>query len=703
MADELKMENPAVEAQDICACGHHHDHDHDHHDHDHHHDHHDHECGCGCEHDHDPDEPTRCISCGAPIGEGVGHSRSMGRASFAFVGGFLIVNSYLLSWLFPDETFAANLSAAIGAVTLALPIVVTAIRDLIEGRVYMNELVALAILAAFASGDFRTAGIVAFFLLITIIIESHTASGAQRSIEELIRLTPRTAHKIGEDGETDVAVKDLALNDVISVRPGENFPVDGVIVRGESAVNQASITGESMPEDKNAGDEVYAGTLNISGSLEVRVTNLGKDTTLGKVEQMIRSAERNKTPFVRIIDRYAGYYTPTILMLAIITWWLPGGSMDRVISLLVISCPCAVVLATPTTIVAAVAAAARLGVLIKNINHLELASKIRTVVFDKTGTLTEGELSVARLNPVAEGVEPAELLLTAISLEAHSNHPTAQALQRLAAEVGIPAKPVSGFQEVPGKGVIAMLDGKRVLVGRAVWLESVGVTLPALDSKETESMSVVYVAVDDKVIGWIGFKDKIRSEAAAAINELKSIGVTRCAMVTGDRGSVAVSIAAQLSIDDIRSDCLPETKVAYVEEVKKTSTVAVVGDGVNDAPALAAGDLGIAMGAIGSDIAINSASIALMTNDLRRVPFLIVLSRKTSAIMYQNLAFGLSFVLCGIILSVFGRMDPIAAAALHTVSTLIVIFNSARLVRTGEDLTSDFGAPVQKTASGGEE
>ena len=627
----------------------------------------------------------------------------MGRASFAFVGGFLIVNSYLLAWLFPNEVFASQLSAALGAITLALPIVVTAIRDLIEGRVYMNELVALAILAAFASGDFRTAGIVAFFLLVTIIIESHTASGAQRSIEELIRLTPRTAHKIGEDGETDVSVSDLALNDVISVRPGENFPVDGVIVRGESAVNQASITGESMPEDKNAGDEVYAGTLNISGNLEVRVTRLGKDTTLGKVEQMIRSAERNKTPFVRIIDRYAGYYTPTILMLAIITWWLPGGSMDRVISLLVISCPCAVVLATPTTIVAAVAAAARLGVLIKNINHLELAGKIRTVVFDKTGTLTEGELSVARLNPVAEDVEPAELLLTAISLEAHSNHPTAQALQRLAAEVGIPAKPVSGFQEVPGKGVIAMLDGRRVLVGRAAWLESVGVTLPVFESKETETMSVVYVAVEDKVIGWIGFKDKIRSEAAAAINELKSIGVTRCAMVTGDRGSVAVSIAAQLSIDDIRSDCLPETKVAYVEEVKKTSTVAVVGDGVNDAPALAAGDLGIAMGAIGSDIAINSASIALMTNDLRRVPFLIVLSRKTSAIMYQNLAFGLTFVLCGIILSVFGRMDPIAAAALHTVSTLIVIFNSARLVRTGEDLTADGGAASVKKTSGGEE
>ena len=537
MADKLKMVKPAA-AQEVCGCGHDHGHDHDH---GHHHDH-----GCGCGHEADPDEPTRCISCGAPLGEGVGHSRSMGRASFAFVGGFLIVNSFLLSLLQPDESFAAQLSAALGAITLALPILVTAIRDLIEGRVYMNELVALAILAAFASGDFRTAGIVAFFLLVTIIIESHTASGAQRSIEELIRLTPRTAHKIGENGETEVSVSELALDDVIAVRPGENFPVDGLIVRGESAVNQASITGESMPEDKNAGDEVYAGTLNISGSLEVRVTRLGKDTTLGKVEQMIRSAERNKTPFVRIIDRYAGYYTPTILMLAIITWWLPGGNMDRVISLLVISCPCAVVLATPTTIVAAVAAAARLGVLIKNINHLELAGKIRTVVFDKTGTLTEGELSVARLNPVADGIGPAELLLTAISLEAHSNHPTAQALQRLAAEVGISPSPVSGFQEVPGKGVIAMLDGKRVLVGRGAWLESVGVSLPGTDAKDQETMSVVYVAVNDTVVGWIGFKDKIRSEAAAAINELKAIGVTRCAMVTGDRASVAVSIAAQL-------------------------------------------------------------------------------------------------------------------------------------------------------------
>lgn len=656
------------------------------------HDHgHDHNCSCGHDHSHhehacDPDEPTRCISCGAPMGSGGGHSRSMGRPAFAFFGGLLILNSFLLPLIFQNAQFAADLSAAIGALCLALPIVGTAVRDLIEGRVYMNELVALAILAAFTGGDFRTAGIIAFFLLVTIIIETHTASGAQRSIEALIRLTPHTARKIADGVETEVDVLSLAIDDEIVVRPGENFPVDGVIVNGQSAVNQASITGESLPVDKAPGDEIYAGTMNISGLLRVRVTKLGSDTTLGKVKDMILSAERNKTPIVRIIDRYAGYYTPTILMLAAITWWLTDGSMNRVIALLVIACPCAVVLATPTTIVAAVAAAARLGILIKNISHLELTARIRAVVFDKTGTLTEGELSVARLAP-ADGIQPAELVQMAVTLEAHSNHPTALAIQRLAADAGIAPLQADQIAETHGKGVGAQVNGQQVYVGRAAWLKSCGVTVPE-SVDESEGMSVVYVSSGKRFLGWIGFKDKIRPEASEAIRELKQLGVTHCAMVTGDRASVAKVIAGQLDIDDVRSDCLPQGKVEYVEAVKEHSVVAVVGDGVNDAPALAAGDLGIAMGAIGSDIAINSASVALMTNDLRRIPLLVRLSRKTNAVMNQNLAFGLLFVLSGIILSVFGVMSPVLAAILHAVSTLIVIFNSARLVRTGEDAPS---------------
>ena len=649
-----------------CCCGHHHD-EHDHH------------------HDHDHGEDAMICACGQPLTEGSGHGRSMGRASFAAAGGFLILNSFLLEWLFPAQAFASEASAVAGAIVLALPIIWAAIKDLREGRVYMNELVAMALLAAFAGGVFREAGIIAFFLLITIIIESRTASGAQRSIEELIRLTPHTARKLVDGNYVEGEVLDLQIGDIINVRPGENFPIDGEIVTGQSAVNQASITGESLPVDKAVGDEVYAGTMNLSGSIDVKVTKLGNDTTLGKVKEMILSAETSKTPVVRLIDKYASAYTPTILMLATLTWWFSNGDMSRVITLMVIACPCAVVLATPTAQVAAIAAAARLGILIKNMAHLELASKVKTFVFDKTGTLTKGELEVARLKPV-EGIEPAELLLTAVSVETASNHPTALAIQRLAKEVGV--SPVKGetYKEIPGKGVESVIGGAKCIVGRPAWLNELGIALPH-DEKEVEGMSIVVVARNGKSIGWIGFRDQIRPEASEMIRELKREGIRQCAMVTGDRAAVATTVASKIGIDDFRGDCLPQGKVEYVENIKQNNVVAFVGDGVNDAPALAASDLSIAMGAIGSDIAINSASIALMTNDLRRIPLLIVLSRKSASVINQNLAFGMLFVICGIVLSVFGQMTPVFAAILHTLSTLIVIFNSARLVRTGEEIT----------------
>ena len=636
---------------------------------------------CICGHDH-----TQEAKNGELMSEGRGHGRSMGRAAFAAAGGFLVLNSFLLEWFFPDQSFASQASAVIGAIVLSLPIFIAAVRDLCVGRVYMNELVALAILAAFAGGEFREAGIISFFLLITIIIETRTASGAQRSIEELLRLTPHDAHKKNEDGTyTDVEASDLVLGDVISVRPGENFPVDGEIIEGQSAVNQASITGESLPVDKGVGDEVYAGTQNLSGGIEVRVTKVGDDTTLGKVKEMILAAESSKSPIVRLIDKYAGFYTPTILMLAMLTWWFSNGDMQRVITLLVIACPCAVVLATPTAVVAAVAAAARLGILIKNISHLELASKIKAFVFDKTGTLTEGELAVAKIRPV-EGVEPAELLLIAASVESRSNHPTALAILRLAKEVGIKLTEGTDYEEVHGKGVLAKIGGVPCIVGRTKWMAEQGIVM---DQDETEviGMSVVGIARNGKLMGMLGFRDKIRPEAAETIRELKDSGIRLCAMVTGDRAAVASEVAGQLGIDDFQGDCLPEGKVEYVEKVKKSNLVAFVGDGVNDAPALAAGSLSIAMRAIGSDIAINSASIALMNNDLRRIPLLISLSKKMSAVIGQNLVFGMIFVIGGIILSVFGELSPILAAIFHTVSTLIVIFNSARLVRTGEQIT----------------
>ena len=659
-----------------CGCS---AHEHNHHDHDH-------KCDCGHDHKHDEMDST-CI-CGHDhkAEGGVGHDRSMGRMFFALVGGMLTANSFILQRVLPEQSFAADMSAICGAFILALPIIITAVKDLLRGKVYMNELVALAILAAMVSADFQTAGIIAFFLLVTIIIETRTASGAQRSIEELIKLTPNIAHKLDASGnESEVQVSTLAVGDRILVRPGENFPVDARIVTGESTVNQASITGESVPVEKSSGDDVFAGTQNLTGAVEVEVTKVGGDTTLGKVKEMILQAEASRTPVVRLIDRYAGYYTPTVLMIAWITWWF-SKDMNSVIAFLVISCPCAVVLATPTAVVAAVAAAARLGIFIKNISHLELASKITSFVFDKTGTLTDGLLSVVKLQG-NDGVTPAELLQTAASLERFSNHPTAVAIMKLASEAGINLDEVSGFSETHGRGVTGTINGVLCRVGRGNWMRENSLPVPESDPESASGMSIVYVSCGEKVLGWIGFRDKIRKEAPVLLSDLRRLGVRHCAMVTGDRESVAESVAAQLGIDDYRSGCLPETKVEYVENVKRTSRVAVVGDGVNDAPALAAGDLGIAMGAIGSDIAVNSASVALMTNDLRRIAVLLFLAKKSQVVINQNLLFGMLFVFGGMILSIVGVMTPIWAAVLHAGSTIVIVFNSARLVRTGEELT----------------
>lgn len=646
-----------------CSCHEHHEHSHDHDRH-----------VCICGHEHDVET------------SGAGHDRAMGKIFFILCGGILILNSFALEKILPEQQFAAELSALIGAFILALPIIVTAIKDLIHGKVYMNELVALAILAALASGNFQIAGTIAFFLLLTIIIETRTASGAKRSIEELVKLAPDTANLVlPDDTEKEVKASILAIGDRIRVRPGENFPVDAKIISGESTVNQASITGESIPVEKFPGDEVFAGTQNLTGAMLLEVTKVGEDTTLGQVKDMILQAESSRTPAVRMIDRYAGYYTPAVLMIACICWWFTE-SIDSVIAFLVIACPCAIVLATPTAVVAAVAAAARLGIFIKNVAHLELASKIRAFVFDKTGTLTDGLLSVVKIQPCGEDITPAKLLQIAASLEYNSNHPAATAIRKLAEEVGIKRLDVKDFAEIHGKGVTGSVDGTPCIVGRLNFIRDNGIDVGDAEGNE-ENMSIVYVTMAGKLLGWIGLRDKLRREAPEMIAELRKLGIRYCAMVTGDREAVAKEVASALQIDEFVSNCLPQTKVDFVEKIKKNAPVAVVGDGVNDAPALAAGNLSIAMGEIGSGIAIDSASIALMNNDLRRISAFIRLANKSQTIITQNLIFGMIFVFGGMILSIIGVMTPVWAAILHAGSPLFVIFNSARLVRTGEELT----------------
>ena len=619
----------------------------------------------------------------------------MGRLGAALFGGILVLDSYLAGLLFSAriDQFTMDLFALVGAVILSVPIFWEAGRDLFRGVVGMNELVALALLGAFASGssNYRTAGAVAFFMLISITIEKRTAIGAEAAIEAVVRMTPRTARRIKADGSEEEcdAIQDLNVGDICRVRPGENFPADGKITSGVSTVNQASITGESLPTDKNLGDEVYAGTLNLTGLVEFKVTRKGTDTTLGKVRNLIADAEQSKMPIQRMIDQYIGYYTPVVLMIAGLTWFVTK-DMSRVIAVLVMAVPAALVLAHPSAVIAAISAASRLGILIKDVSQIELVARIKAIIFDKTGTLTEGNLEVARLDPVADG-DLAQLVQVAVSVEHHSNHPTAVAIKKLASKVGIDVVVPDKYEEVAGKGVKATVGGRECYVGRFSWLSEVGIDVSSLEESrqktERDGMSIVCVGCDGKALGWIGLQDAVRQVTPEAIKDLHEMGVSRCCMVTGDNQRVADAVAEKIGVTEVYAGCLPEEKAKVVGELKKSGNiVAVVGDGVNDAPALAAGDIGIAMGAFGSDIAVQSASIALMNNDLRRIPFFIGLARQTRMLMNQNLAIGLSFITIGVYFAIAGDLGPIGAALIHTVSSLLVIFNSARLVRSGESL-----------------
>ncbi|MHC5110276.1 MAG: heavy metal translocating P-type ATPase [Planctomycetota bacterium] len=620
------------------------------------------------------------------------------------MGGMLVISSFIVNMpsvarvLFQLEvapgtkTVYADVMALFGALLLGAPLVWHALQGLLEGHAHMDELVALAVVAAIALGEYQEAGIIAFFMILSNLIETRTALGARASIESLLRLTPEKAHRILPDGTEElVDAKSLHTGEVIRVRPGDNIPADGEIISGESTVNQANITGESLPVDKKVGDEVFSGTNNLTGAMDFRVSKAGKDTTLGRVQQLILDAEGSRTPLMRLIDRYAGWYTPTVCMLAAVVWFFSADKDEGVrkaITMLIIACPCALVLATPTAMVAALSCAARLGILIKNVVQLEYARTLTAVVFDKTGTLTTGQLSVTQLKP-APGVEGADLLYAAASAEQLSKHPAAIALLNVAKQAKIKLTQVDNFKEVAGRGVTGEVGGKNVQVGRSTWLSETGADMSLMqnpDYAEPEGVSLLYVVRDGKCLGWVGLEDRTRDEARAAIQDLQSLKLRNITMITGDKWSVARRVGAEMGCTEVHAEVLPEEKLELVDELKNRGhRVAVVGDGVNDAPMLAASDLGIAMGAAGSDVAINSASIALMNNDLSRLPFLIKLSGATTKVVYQNILFGVLFIVVMMALAMTGLLTPIAAAVSHTLATALVIFNSARLVRYGEE------------------
>jgi len=603
------------------------------------------------------------------------------------LGGVLLLASIAATQIYAQPFYSGILAAAAAAL-LCIPLIVKAFRDIWNGKLQMDVLVALSVTAAIASGEYIIAGAAAFFTILAELVESRTALGARKAIESLVRLAPTRASKLVGEGsslrEEAVEAKDLRPGDVVRIRPGDNIPGDGVILSGSSTINQANITGESVPVEKMPGEDVFGGTINITGMLDVKVSKAGRDTTLGRVQDLVIQASKTRTPAMRMADRWATWYIPVVLMIAVIVLIFTQ-DLNRVIALLIIACPSSIVLATPTAMVAALSAAARLGILVKNVGDFERARKLSAVVFDKTGTVTTGKLTVTRLSPVT-GVDAAELLGAAVALEQNSKHPVARAVVDIARKARVELVQPTNFFEEGGKGVTGLVDGIPVVVGREAFVREAGVDLSTAEAAP-EGFSLLYVAKAGRLLGWVGLEDKTRPQAAAAMDELRGLGLRQLVMVTGDRWSVARKVAADLHCTDVLAEVLPKDKLSVVDALKsKGHVVAVVGDGVNDAPALAAGDLSIAMGAAGSDVAINSASIALMNSNLNRIPFLIRLSRKAGRVITQGIVFSVIFILLFATLSAMGTIHPVTAAILHALSSIFVVFNSARLVREGETL-----------------
>jgi Cd2+/Zn2+-exporting ATPase/Cu+-exporting ATPase len=480
---------------------------------------------------------------------------------------------------------------------------------------------------------------------------------------------------VGPNGEEAVPVEQLKPGDHILVRPGEAFPADGQVTRGTSAVDQSTMTGESVAAEVARGSEVFAGTLNLSGVLHVEVTALGEATALGRVVELLREAEQSKAPIVRLIESYAEYYLPAVLLVAAAALVL-SQDLTRAIAILVVSCPCALVLASPAAMTAALAVAARLGIMIKSTGFLERLGEIDTLILDKTGTVTTGQLEVIAVNPLA-GLTPDDLLAEAAVCATGSRHPVSRGIR--AAAGGPAIGEAEAIEEVPGRGVVAHRAGAVTRLGSAAWLRECGLRLPA---EPPHAGPVVWVARNQDVLGCLLLADRPRAGSREALQALHGLGVTRTLLMTGDRAEVAAQVAGELGVDAWLADCLPEAKLMVVERERAAGRgVMVVGDGVNDALALHGADVGVAMGAMGSDVAVKSADVALMGSDLARLPQMIRLAKETRRVVNQNVLLAIGISLLIMTIAGLGLIGPLVGAVVQNVGTFVVVVNSARLLR----------------------
>lgn len=570
--------------------------------------------------------------------------------------------------------------AAWAAIILCgVPIILEAVVGLVTAfDIKADVLVSLALIASVITGEDFAAGEVAFIMQLGALLEDLTVAKARAGIERLVQLTPQTARLVDTSGHEDIIpAQEVRVGDVLRVLPGESVPADGVILSGETSVDQSVMTGESLPVDKSPGDEVSSGTVNRFGSFDMRATRVGEDSSIQRMVRLVQSADAGKAKIVGIADRWATWIVVIALSAAAITWAVTG-EIIRAVTILVVFCPCALVLATPTAIMAAIGNATKHGFLVREGDALERLASVGYVCFDKTGTLTRGELRVQAVRSFMPELTDDELFSLAAGAESRSEHPIGRAIVRSCRESGLDAPECDGFEMIPGRGVSAVAGGRRVLAGRgaAVTDEIVSAAREYTDA----GCTAVHVEIDGVPAGFIVLSDTLRDDAQTVIDGVKAAGVTPV-LLTGDHAGAAQSIASRVGINEVHAECFPEDKLRYIDEYHARGGVCMIGDGINDAPALKRADAGIAMGGVGSDIAIDAADIALVNDDIAELPHLLRLSRRMMRTIKINITFSMCLNFLAIGLAIPGLLGPVVGALVHNAGSVLVIANSALLLR----------------------
>lgn len=577
-------------------------------------------------------------------------------------------------------------AAWVAIILCGVPIVMEAIIGLVTRfDIKADVLVSIALIASICIGEDFAAGEVAFIMQIGGLLEELTVAKARAGIEKLVKLTPQTARVIDGDSEKIIPAEQVTVGSLLRVLPGETIPVDGVIVSGQTSVNQAVMTGESLPVDKTVGDEVSSGTVNQFGAFEMKATKVGEDSSIQRMIRLVQTADAGKAKIVGIADRWATWIVVIALSAAALTW-IFSGQIIRAVTILVVFCPCALVLATPTAIMAAIGNATKHGFLVREGDALERLAQVSRICFDKTGTLTLGTPKVTAVHSVDPAISDKELYRLAASAERMSEHPLGRALvscytQENGAEAGKPEE----FTMLPGRGVSAVVDGRKVIAGNLKLLSENHIRSDEMSAQAQkyldEGCTVIYVCVDGAPAGLIAMADVLRADMPGVMDSITRSGVSPV-LLTGDNPRAAKAIADQLRISEVKADCLPEDKLKYIESTQSDGTrICMVGDGVNDAPALKMSHVGIAMGGVGSDIAVDAADIVLVDDKIEELPHLLALAKRMMITIKLNLTFSMTLNFVAIILAITGVLDPVVGALVHNAGSVLVIINSALLLK----------------------